>query len=111
MGDVTGSTQPKRIAKVTTGNVVNARQEAKAAAVKDILADASTNKVRKAEGLRAILEGASPDDAKAIRRLLKETAQAAKGPRQGRKQSRRNSLDRLAQRRLPVQEPALPQGL
>ncbi|MFP8778063.1 polyphosphate kinase 2 [Hydrogenophaga sp. RWCD_12] len=83
MGDVTGSTQPKRIAKVTTGNVVNARQEAKAAAVKDILADASTNKVRKAEGLRAILEGASPDDAKAIRRLLKETAQAAKGRDKG----------------------------
>jgi len=79
LGDVTGSTRPQRIAKLTTGTVVNARQEAKAAAVKDILADASTSKSRKAEGLRAILEGASPDDAKAIRRLLKDTAQAAKG--------------------------------
>ncbi|MGM9428588.1 polyphosphate kinase 2 [Hydrogenophaga sp. MI9] len=83
MGDVTGSTQPRRIAKLTTGTVVNARQEAKAAAVKDILADASTSKTRKAEGLRAILEGASPDDAKAIRRLLKETAQAVKGRDKG----------------------------
>jgi polyphosphate kinase 2 len=83
MGDVTGSTQPKRIARLTTGTVVNARQEAKAAAVKDILADASTSKTRKAEGLRAILEGASPDDAKAIRRLLKETAQVVKGRDRG----------------------------
>jgi polyphosphate kinase len=83
MGDVTGSTQPKRIAKLTTGTVVNARQEAKAAAVKDILSDTSTSKARKAEGLRAILEGASPDDAKAIRRLLKETAQAVKGRDKG----------------------------
>ena len=83
MGDVTGSTQPRRIAKLTTGNVVNARQEAKAAAVKDLLADASTSKSRKAEGLRAILEGASPDDAKAIRRLLKESAQAVKGRDKG----------------------------
>jgi polyphosphate kinase len=79
LGDVTGSTRAERIAKVTTGAVVTARQQAKAAAVQDILADASSSKVRKAEGLRAILEGASPDDAKAIRRLLKETAQAAQG--------------------------------
>ncbi len=79
LGDVTGSTRPKRIAKVTTSAVVASRQEAKAAAVQDILADVSTSKSRKAEGLRAILEGASPDDAKAIRRLLKETAQAVKG--------------------------------
>jgi polyphosphate kinase 2 len=79
LGDVTGSTQPERIAKVTTSTVVAARQEAKAAAVKDILSDASTSKSRKAEGLRAILEGASSDDAKAIRRLLKETAQATHG--------------------------------
>ena len=79
LGDVTGSTRPERIAKVTTSTVVTARQEAKAAAVKDILTDTSTSKSRKAEGLRAILEGASPDDAKAIRRLLKETAQAVQG--------------------------------
>jgi polyphosphate kinase len=79
LGDVTGSTQPRRIAKVTTGNVVNARQEAKAAAVKDIMANTGASKRRKAVGLRAILEGASPDDAKAIRRLIKDTAQAARG--------------------------------
>jgi polyphosphate kinase len=79
LGDVTGSTKPKRIQKISTSTTVNARQAAKAAAVKDILGDGSTTKGRKAEGLRAILEGASPDDAKAIRRLLKESAQAAKG--------------------------------
>lgn len=79
LGDVTGTRQPGRIATVTTRTAVTARQEAKAAAVQDILSDTSTSKTRKAEGLRAILEGASPDDAKAIRRLLKETSQAAQG--------------------------------
>ncbi|MFC3686036.1 polyphosphate kinase 2 [Hydrogenophaga luteola] len=83
LGDVTGSTRPERIAKVTTSTVISARQEAKAAAVKDILSDTSASKSRKAEGLRAILEGASPDDAKAIRGLLKETAQAIKGRGKG----------------------------
>ncbi|MEZ5663111.1 MAG: polyphosphate kinase 2 [Burkholderiaceae bacterium] len=77
LGDVTGSTQPRRIARITTDNAVQARQEAKAAAVRDILGNARTSKARKAEGLRAILEGASPDDAKAIRRLLKDQAEFA----------------------------------
>ena len=81
-GDVTGSNRPRRIAGIVAANMVEARQEAKAAAVKDILADTATSKVRKAEGLRAILDGAAPDDAKAIRRLLKETAMAAKGKRE-----------------------------
>ncbi|WP_374407255.1 polyphosphate kinase 2 [Hydrogenophaga sp.] len=83
LGDVTGSTQPSRIAKVATSTAVSARQEAKSAAVMDILANKATSKARKAEGLRAILEGASPDDAKAIRRLLKDTAKAAKGQLKG----------------------------
>ena len=83
LGDVTGTTRPERIAKVASRTAVESRQEAKAAAVNDILADASTGKARKAEGLRAILEGASPDDAKAIRRLLRETAQAARSRHQG----------------------------
>jgi polyphosphate kinase 2 len=78
-GDVTGSTQPRRIARATTAAVVDARQEAKAAAVRSILADATASTSRKAEGLRAILEGAAPDDAKAIRRLLRQTTQAEKG--------------------------------
>ncbi len=81
LGDVTGSTRPKRIAKLSTETAVQARQEAKAAVVKNILNDRSVSKGRKAEGLRAILDGASPDDAKAIRRAIKEKAQALKGQR------------------------------
>ncbi len=72
-GDVTGSSEPKRIAKLSVNNTVDARQEAQMAAVRDILSREGSKK-EKAEGLRAILEGASPDDAKAIRRLLKEEA-------------------------------------
>ena len=83
MGDVTGSTQPRRIAKLATGTVVNARQEAKAAAVKDILADASTSKTRKAEGLRAILEGGRPGETYNVGGWNKETAQAARGRDKG----------------------------
>ena len=83
LGDVTGSTQPSRIAKVVAATAVNARQTAKTTAVKNILADNGTSKARKAEGLRAILEGAAPDDARAIRRLLKDTARVAKGQARG----------------------------
>ena len=72
-GDVTGSSEPKRIAKLSVNNTVDARQEAQMAAVRDILSREGS-KQDKAEGLRAILEGAAPDDAKAIRRLLKEEA-------------------------------------
>ncbi len=72
-GDVTGSSEPKRIAKLSVNSTVDARQEAQMAAVRDILSREGSKK-DKAEGLRAILEGASPDDAKAIRRLLKEEA-------------------------------------
>jgi len=78
LGDVTGTIEPQRIAKVTIGTMVNARQEAKIVAVKDILEDSSSSKTLKAEGLRAILEGAAPDDAKAIRQLLKKTTRAAR---------------------------------
>ncbi|WP_234264759.1 polyphosphate kinase 2 [Hydrogenophaga sp. NFH-34] len=72
LGDVTGSSRPRRIAKVTTQTKVQKHQEAQFAAVRDILSRTGTSKKEKAESLRAILEGASPDDAKAIRRLLKE---------------------------------------
>ncbi len=74
LGDVSGSSQPKRIAKLTVDTVVDARQQAEYAAVRDILANPKASQKDKAEGLRAILEGAAPDDAKAIRRLLKEEA-------------------------------------
>ena len=75
LGDVTGSSQPGRIARLTVNTAVDARQQAEYAAVRDILANPEASQKDKAEGLRAILEGAAPDDAKAIRRLLKEEAQ------------------------------------
>jgi polyphosphate kinase 2 len=80
-GDTTGSTQPRRIAQLTVKETVNARQQAQMAAVRDIMARPGQKKA-KAEGLRAILEGAAPDDAKAIRRLLKEEAQQVRNKAQ-----------------------------
>ena len=74
-GDVTGSRKPKRIKHITVQSQVNARQEAQNAAVRDILSRPETSKQDKASSLRTILEGASPDDAKAIRLLLKTQAQ------------------------------------
>jgi polyphosphate kinase len=78
LGDVTGSQLPKRIAKIAVDSKVNARQQAKFAAVRDVLAKPEASKADKANSLRAILEGAAPDDVKAIRRLLKEDAVAAR---------------------------------
>lgn len=80
-GDVTGSSQPKRIARLSVKDTVNARQQAQTAAVRDIMARPGKKK-EKAEGLRALLEGAAPDDAKAIRRLLKEEAQQVRNKAQ-----------------------------
>lgn len=73
-GDVTGSSQPKRIKSITVKTKVNARQEALHAVVSDILSRPEASKQDKASSLRTILEGASPDDAKAIRDLLKTEA-------------------------------------
>ncbi|MGS5087052.1 polyphosphate kinase 2 [Hydrogenophaga sp. A37] len=78
LGDVTGSTRPKRIARLTVKDTVSARQQAEFAAVRDILRKVGHTRKAKAAGLRAILEGAAPDDAKAIRRLLKEEAQSVR---------------------------------
>jgi polyphosphate kinase 2 len=52
--------------------------QAKFAAVRDVLAKPRASKADKATSLRAILEGAAPDDVKAIRRLLKEDAVAVR---------------------------------
>lgn len=75
LGDTSGTRQPGKLASVAVQKRVDARQEAQFAAVTDILARAGSSRKEKAESLRAILEGAAPDDAKAIRRLLKEEAQ------------------------------------
>ena len=71
-GDVTGSEQPTRIARRTVEDRVSARQEARFAAVQDVLSRPGVGRREKAESLRALLEGAAPDDARAIRALLKE---------------------------------------
>ncbi|MEY4979117.1 MAG: polyphosphate kinase 2 [Pseudomonadota bacterium] len=75
-GDVRGSSSdPKRIQKITVAQTVAARQAAQVAAVQDIVSRPENSRKVKAESLRAILQGAAPDDAKAIRRLLKREAQ------------------------------------
>ena len=69
LGDVGGSTQPARIRHNTVTEAVAAAEAATLAAVRDVIAQPGTE-VGKAASLRAILEGASPDDARAIRELL-----------------------------------------
>ena len=77
LGDTSGSTQPKRMGRTTVEETLVASQAARLAAVSDILERPQSNPAKKAEWLRAILEGASPDDAKAIRQLLKDQAKAS----------------------------------
>ena len=69
LGAVGGSTQPARIRHNTVTEAVAAAEAATLAAVRDVMAQPGTE-VGKAASLRAILEGASPDDARAIRELL-----------------------------------------
>jgi polyphosphate kinase 2 len=76
-GDTAGSTRPQRIRQNTVNAVVAARQSAQLALVNDILAQPERHPAQKAASLRAILEGAAPDDAKAIRLLLKAQAKAS----------------------------------
>jgi polyphosphate kinase 2 len=78
LGDTSGSQKPQSIRKTTVSQAVTARQAGQLAAVNDILSRADTSKADKAESLRAILEGSSPDDAKAIRQLLRGEAKASK---------------------------------
>ena len=77
LGDTIGSGQPKTIRKNAVAQAVSARQAGQLAAVRDILSRPESSKANKAESLRAILEGASPDDAKAIRQLLRGEAKSA----------------------------------
>ena len=78
LGDTTGSSQPRTIRNKTVTQVVSARQAGQLAAVRDILSRPENSKAEKAESLRAILEGSAPDDAKAIRQLLRGEAKASK---------------------------------
>ncbi len=76
LGDVTGSQRPAQIRKASVKQSVAARQAGQLAAVRDILSKPQTDAATKAESLRAILEGAAPDDAKAIRQLIKGETKA-----------------------------------
>ena len=69
LGDVGGSAQPARIRDNTVAEAVAAAEAATLAAVRDVMAQPGSE-IGKAASLRAILEGASPDDARAIRELL-----------------------------------------
>ena len=76
LGDTEGTTQPEKLRRARVSRSVEARQGAQLAAVRDILSRKEHSKAEKADSLRAILEGAAPDDAKAIRQLLKGEAKA-----------------------------------
>ncbi len=78
LGDTSGSRKPQTIRKNTVSQAVSARQAGQLAAVRDILARPENSKAEKAESLRAILEGSSPDDAKAIRQLLRGEARSTR---------------------------------
>ncbi|WP_439113266.1 polyphosphate kinase 2 [Hydrogenophaga sp.] len=78
LGDTSGTSQPQKIRKNTVSRAVASRQAAQLAAVQDILSRTDNSQTYKAESLRAILEGAAPDDAKAIRRLLKQETQVVR---------------------------------
>ena len=77
LGDTLGTVKPKGIVRKAVGRALEARQGAQLAAVRDILSRKEHSKAEKAESLRAILEGAAPDDAKAIRQLMRGQAKAS----------------------------------
>jgi len=79
LGDTTGSSKPQTIRKNTvTQRVSSARKAGQMAAVRDILSHPENSKAEKAQSLRAILEGAAADDAKAIRQRLRGEAKATR---------------------------------
>ena len=70
-GDIAPSSSKRGIEAFAVGEAVEAAETAKLTAVRDILSrKGNGNAVAHAKTLRAILEGASPDDAAAIRRML-----------------------------------------
>jgi polyphosphate kinase len=78
LGDTAGSSSQQSIRRTVVKTKVSARQAGQAAAVRDILSRPKNSKAEKAESLKAILQGAAPDDAKAIRLLLKGEAKASR---------------------------------
>ncbi|MDP3522376.1 MAG: polyphosphate kinase 2 [Hydrogenophaga sp.] len=80
-GDVVPGAAPQTIARATVKDVVDARQQAQLAAARDVMARAPDAK-QQARDLRTLLEGASPDDARALRKLLREDMLKARRPDQ-----------------------------
>ena len=72
-GDVIAADGDQEVGRAVASEAVQAAQGAKIAALDDILAK-SDGKTEAASRLRAILEGASPDDAQALRRELLDAA-------------------------------------
>jgi polyphosphate kinase 2 len=76
-GDVLPALDPAQIPREVTREAVAAAQGAKLAAVQDMLAHGNgVDAAEQAKRLRAILEGASPDDAAMLRDALQGTADA-----------------------------------
>ena len=76
-GDIVPGSKAPAIARATVKEVVNARQHAQLAAARDVMARAVDAK-QQARDLRTLLEGASPDDAQALRKLLRDEALRSK---------------------------------
>ncbi len=85
-GDTSGSKRPQRIRQRAVQEAMEAGQTSKMLAVKDILGQTDSSELERATSLRAVLQGASPDDAKAIRQLLKGEARAQQ-------RQRKNAVD------------------
>jgi polyphosphate kinase 2 len=84
-GDIASSLTSKGMRAYVVGEAVDAAKTAKLVAVKDILSKQSkSNPAKAANALRAILAGAAPDDAVAIRKMLaaaeREDAATAQHP-------------------------------
>ena len=81
-GDIAPSSSKRGIESYAVAEAVEAAETAKLAAVRDILSrKGNGDGAAHAKTLRAILEGASPDDAAAIRRMLDAEATVLDAPK------------------------------
>ncbi len=74
-GDTTGTTDPKRIGRQVVREAVAVAQARELEALKDVVAHAGTGAL--ASSVRAMVAGASPDDAAALRQALLQELQNA----------------------------------
>ncbi len=77
-GDIAPARTPLTIERYAVGEAVDAARQSKIEAVRDILANTQREDIAGiAEAMRAIMDGASPDDAIALRNALIEAPEAA----------------------------------